>query len=203
MKLGISICCVSEQHGFADPKLCRSLTQQTEISSFCWVWSQASLPITKSRSLLKLMSIESVIPSNHLILCHPLLLLSSIFPSISIFSNESAFHIRWLQYRIFSFSFSISPSNGYLGLIFFRIDWFDLLSLKYAKEENNILNNVQIELWTGPVSKILRHIQGTEVRLVWLNYKEWGGEWLEAWSVRSSLEILSFSVVYPYTQKNE
>ena len=76
---------------------------------------------TISQSLLKLMSIESVIPSNHLVLWHPLLLLPSIFPSIRVFSNELALHIRWL-----SFSFSISPSNEYSGLISFRIDWFDL-----------------------------------------------------------------------------
>ena len=82
---------------------------------------QASLSFTISRSLLKLMSIESVIPSNHLVLWHPLLLLPSIFPSIRVFSNELALHIRWL-----SFSFSISPSNEYSGLISFRIDWFDL-----------------------------------------------------------------------------
>ena len=92
------------------------------------------------------MSCELVMLSNYLILCRPLLLLSSIFPSIRIFSNELAIRVRWLQYWIFSFSFSISPSNGYLGLIFFRVDWFDLLALKYAKEENNILDNVQIEL---------------------------------------------------------
>ena len=78
-----------------------------------------------SWSLLKLMSIESVMPSNHLILCHPLLLLPSIFPSISIFSNESVLHIRWPEY--WSFSFNISPSNEYWGLISFRIDWLDLL----------------------------------------------------------------------------
>ena len=77
-----------------------------------------------SWSLLKFMSIESVMPSNHLILCHPLLLLPSIFPSIRVFSNELALGIRWPKY--WSFSFSISPSNEYSGLIFFRIDWFDL-----------------------------------------------------------------------------
>ena len=81
---------------------------------------QASLSITNSQSLLKLMSIESVMPSNHLILCHPLLL-PSIFPSIRVFSNESALHIRWLTY--WSFSFSISPSNECSGLIFFRMDF--------------------------------------------------------------------------------
>ena len=84
---------------------------------------QASLSFTVSQSLLKFMSIESVMPSNNLILCHPLLLLPSIYPSIRVFSNESAHHIRWPKYR----SFSISPSNEYSGLISFRIDWFDLL----------------------------------------------------------------------------
>ena len=85
---------------------------------------QASLSITYSQSLLRLMSIESVMPSNHLILCCPLLLLPSIFPSIRIFSNESVLCIRWPKY--WSFSFSISRSNEYPGLISFRIDWFDL-----------------------------------------------------------------------------
>ena len=86
---------------------------------------QASLSFTTPGSLLKLMFIESMMPSNHLILCHPLLLLPSIFPSIRVFSNESALHIRWPKY--WSFSFSISPSNEYSGLISFRIDWLDLL----------------------------------------------------------------------------
>ena len=89
---------------------------------------QASLSITNSRSLLELMSIESVMPSNHLILCHPLLLLPSIFPSIKVFSNESVLHIRWPKY--YSFSFSISPSNEESGLISFRIDWLDLLAVQ-------------------------------------------------------------------------
>ena len=84
---------------------------------------QASLSITNSWSLLKLMSIKSVMPSNHLILCRPLLLLPSIFPSIRVFSNDSALHIRWPKY--WSFSFSISPSNEYSGLISFRMDWSD------------------------------------------------------------------------------
>ena len=89
---------------------------------------QASLSITKSRSLLKPMSIESVMPSNHLILCRPLLLPPSIFPSIRVFSNESALRIRWPKY--WSFSFSISPSNEYSGLISFRMDWLDLLAVQ-------------------------------------------------------------------------
>ena len=86
---------------------------------------QASLSITNLRSLLKLMSIESVMPSNHLILSHPLLLLTSIFPSIRVFLNEWVLRIRWPKYC--SFSFSISPSNAYSGLISFRMDWLDLL----------------------------------------------------------------------------
>ena len=89
---------------------------------------QASLSITNSRSLLKLMSIESVMPSNHLILCRPLLLPSSIFPSIRVFSNESPLCIRWPNY--WSFSFNISPSNEYSGLISCRMDWLDLLAVQ-------------------------------------------------------------------------
>ena len=89
---------------------------------------RASLSFTISQSLLKLMSIESVIPSNHLILCRPLLLLSSIFPSIRIFSNESVLRIRWSKYQ--GFSFNISPSNEYSVLISFRTDWLDLLAVQ-------------------------------------------------------------------------
>jgi len=89
---------------------------------------QASLSITNSWSLLKLMSIKSVMPSNHLILCHPLLLLASVFLIIRVFSNESVLHIRWPKY--WSFSFSISPSNEYSRLISFRMDWLDLLAVQ-------------------------------------------------------------------------
>ena len=89
---------------------------------------QASLSITNSRSLPKPMSIESMMPSNHLILCHPLLLLPSIFPSIRVFSNESALCIRWPKY--WSFSFNISPTNEHPGLISFRMDWLDLLAVQ-------------------------------------------------------------------------
>ena len=94
------------------------------VQHFATPWTaacQPSLSIINSQSLLKLMHIESVMPSNHLILCHPLLLLPSVFPSIRVFSNESVLHIRWPKYC--SFSFSISPSNEYSGLISFRIDW--------------------------------------------------------------------------------
>ena len=89
---------------------------------------QTSLSITNSRRLLKLMSIESVMSSNHLIFCHPLLLLLSIFPSIRVFSNQSALHIRWPEY--WSFSLNISPSNEHSGLISFRMDWLDLLAVQ-------------------------------------------------------------------------
>ena len=98
---------------------------------FATLWTaqpQAFLPFTISYSLLKLMSTESVIPSNHLILCRPILLLPSILPSIRVFFTMSALCIRWPKY--WSFSFSISPSNEYSGLIFFRIDWLDLLAVQ-------------------------------------------------------------------------
>ena len=106
-----------------------SVTQSCSTLVTPWtVARQASLCISDSRSLLTLMSIESVIPSNHLILCHPLLLLPSIFPRIRVFSNESVLHIRWPKY--WSFSFSISPSNEYSGLISFRVYWLDLLAVQ-------------------------------------------------------------------------
>ena len=111
--------------------------QLSSVQSLSHVWlfvtpwtaaRQASLSITNSWSLLKLMFIESVMPSSHLILCRPLLLLPSIFPSIRVFSNESVLHIRWPKYC--SFSFSISPSNEYSGLISFRMDWVGLLAVQ-------------------------------------------------------------------------
>ena len=109
-----------------------SLVQSvTCVRLFATPWTaarQASLSITNAQSLLKLMSIKSVMPSNHLILCHPLLLLPSIFPSVRVFSKESILHIRWPKY--WSFSFSISPSNEYSGLISFRMDWLDLLAIQ-------------------------------------------------------------------------
>ena len=104
-----------------------SVQSLSRVQLFAAPWTaacQASLLVTNSQSLLKFMYIELVMPSNHLIVCHPLLLLPSIFPSIRVFSNESALHIRWPKY----WSFSISPSNEYSGLISFRIDWFDLLT---------------------------------------------------------------------------
>ena len=115
----------------------RHTASSHSVQSFSCVWlfaipwieaHQASLSITNSWSLLKLTSIESVMPSNHLILWRPLLLLPSIFLSISVFSKESVHHSRWPKY--WSFSFSISPSNEYSRLISFRIDWFDLLAVQ-------------------------------------------------------------------------
>ena len=103
----------------------------SHIQLFATSWTaahQASLSITNTRSLLKLMPIKSVMPSNHLILCRSLLLLPLIFPSIRVFSNESALHIRWPKY--WSFSFNISPSNEHPGLISFRMDWLDLLAVQ-------------------------------------------------------------------------
>ena len=103
----------------------------SQVQLFATPWTaahQASRSFTISQSLLNLTSMELLMPSNHLILCCPLLLLPSIFPSISVFSNESALRIRWPKYC--SFSFSISPSNEYSGLISFRIDWFDLLAVQ-------------------------------------------------------------------------
>ena len=96
---------------------------------------QASLSITNSQSLLKLMPIESVMPSSHLILCCPLLLLPSIFPSVRVFSSESVLHIRWP--KDWSFSFSVSLSNDHSGLISFRIDWLDLLAIQGDSQESS------------------------------------------------------------------
>ena len=115
---------------------------------------QASLSFTIFRSLYKLMSIESVVPFNCLILCHPLLCLPSTFPSIRVFSNESALHIRWQQF--WSFTFSISALNEYLGLISFKIDWFDLLavqgtlkSLSFSRNTESI-NSLALSLLYDP-----------------------------------------------------
>ena len=109
----------------------RSVRSLSCVRLFATPWTaarQASLSVTNSWSLLKLMSIMSVMPSNHLILCHPLLLLPSIFPSIRVFSSESALHVRWPKY--WSFSFNISPSNEHSGLISFRMDWLHLLAVQ-------------------------------------------------------------------------
>ena len=115
----------------------RSVTQFSSVAQSCPTLcnpmdcsTQASLTITNSWSLLKLMSVKSMMPSNHLILCHPLLLLPSIFPRIRIFSSKSVLHIRWPRYWSFRFSFSISPYKEYSGLISFRMNWLDLLAVQ-------------------------------------------------------------------------
>ena len=126
-----------------------SVQSLNRVQLFATPWTaahQASLSITNSKSLLKLTSIESVMPSNHLILCRPLLLPPSVFPSFLVFSNESLLHIRWPKY--WSFSFSISPSNAYSGLISFRMDWLDLLAVQ------------------GTLKSLLQH-HSSEVSLLW------------------------------------
>ena len=108
-----------------------SVQSLSHVWLFATPWTtarQASLSVTNSQSPPKPMSIESVMPSNHLILCHPLFLLPSIFPSIRVFSSESTLHFRWPKY--WSFSFNISPSNEHPGLISFRMDWLDLLAVQ-------------------------------------------------------------------------
>ena len=115
----------------------QSVRSLSRVRLFVTPWTaahQASLSITNSGSLLKLMSIESVMPSNHIIFCGPFLFLPSVFSSIRVLSNESAFCIRWSKYWIFSFS--ISPSNEYSGLISFRINWFDLFAAQEIQESS-------------------------------------------------------------------
>ena len=128
-----------------------SVQSLSRVQLFATPWTaacQASLSITNSLSLFRLMSFELVMPSNHLILCHPLLFLPSIFPSIRVFSNESVLHTRWPKY--WSFSFRISSSNEYSELLSFRIDWFDLLffqgTLKSLLQQHSSKASV---LWEG------------------------------------------------------
>ena len=132
-----------------DFKEIKSIHSISHVRLFATPWTaahQAALFITNSQSLFKLVSIKSVVPSNHLILCHPLLLPPSIFSSIKVFSDESVLHIRWPKY--WSFSFSISPSNEYSGLISLRRDWFDILAvqgtLKSLLQHHNLKTSV---LW--------------------------------------------------------
>ena len=147
----------------------RSISSVSSVRWLSCVWlfaipwtaaCQASLSITNSWSLLKLMSIESVMPSNHIILCRPLLLLTSIFPKIGVFSNESALRIRWPKY--WSFSFSISPSNERSGLISFRMDWLDLLavqgtlkSLSNTTVQKHQFFGAQLSLWSNSYKRWL------------------------------------------------
>ena len=145
-----------------------SVQSLSRVQVFVTPWTAArhtSLSITSSRSLPKLMSIELLMPSNHVILCHPLLLPPSIFPSIRIFSNELAFRIRWPMY--WSFSLSISPSNEYSGLISFRMDWLDLLAVQgtlksllqhHSSKADDTLLTLALDFPGGPVVKALHFL---------------------------------------------
>ena len=152
----------------------------SHVQLFVTPWTeacQASQSFTIYGSLLKLMSIESVMPSNHLILCHPLLFLPSIFPSIRVFSNELALRNRWSKY--WSFSFSISTSNEYSGLISFRIDWFDLLAvqgtLKSLLQHHNMKAAI-LQCWAlfpgGSLAKNLSTVQEPQEICI----RSWGRE---------------------------
>ena len=142
----------------------------SHVRLFATPWTaacQASLSFTISQSLLKLMSIESVMPSNHLILCHPLLLLSLIFPSIRVFSNEAVLCISWPKY----WSFSISPSNEYSGLISFRIDWLDLLAVQGTLK--SLLQHFNLERFKSIDSSVLSFVYGlnlTSIHDHWKNH---------------------------------
>ena len=140
---------INQEFGIDRYTLSHSVQWLSHVRLFATLWTaacQASLSITNSQSLLKLMSIELVIPSNHLILCRPLLLLLSIFPSIRVFSNESVLCIRWPKY--WSFSFNISPSNEHSGLISLRMDWLDLLAVQ------------------GPLKSLLQH-HSSKASILW------------------------------------
>ena len=140
-----------------------SVQSLSRVRLFVTPWTaarQVSLFITNSWSLLKLMSIESVIPTNYLILCPPLLLPRSIFPSIRVFSNESVLHIRWTKY--WSFSFSISPSNEHPGLISFTMDWLDLLAVQVTLKQFKSINSSALNFLHSPTL--------TSVPDYWKNY---------------------------------
>ena len=145
-----------------------SVQSLSRVQFFAASWTaacQASLSKTNSRSLPKLMSIESVMPSNHPILCRPLLLLPSIFPSIKIFSNESVLCIRWPKY--WSFSFSISPSSKYSGLISFRMDWLDLLAIQGL---SRVFSNTTISKVSILGSSAFFTVQLTSIHDHWKNH---------------------------------
>ena len=144
---------------------------------------QASLSITNSQSLFKLMSIESLMPSNYLILCRPLLLLPSIFPRIRVFSNESVLHIRWP--KCWSFSFNISPSNEYSGLISFRMDWFDLLAVQ------GILKNLL--QYHSSKALILQHSDLFMVYLSYLQMSYWKNYSFEYMGLCWQSDVSAFS----------
>ena len=146
-----------------------SVQSLSRVQFFATPWTaafQASLSITNSQSPPKLTSIESVMPSNHLIHCHPFLLLPSIFPSIRVFSNESVLHIRWPEY--WSFSLSISPSNEHPGLISFRMDWLDLLAVQGTLK--NLLQHHSSKASILQCSAFLI-VQLSSIRDYWKNHR--------------------------------
>ena len=170
--------------------LCLSVLVQllNHVQLFVTSWiaaRQASLSITNSWSLFKLMSILSVMPSNHLTLCCPLLLLPSIFPSMRVFSNESALWIRWPKY--WSFSFSISPSNEYLGLIFFRTDWFDLAAVQMT------LKNLPTTIWKHQFFSAQPFLWPNSHILTWLLEKPLA---LTRWTFVSKEMSLLFNMLF-------
>ena len=140
--------------GITQPKiLVQSVQSLSRVQLFATPWTaahQASLSIANSQSLLKLMSIESVMPSSHLILCRPLLLPPSIIPSIRVFSDESVLHKRWPEY--WSFSFSMSPSSEYPGLISFRMDWLDFLAVQGTSK---VFSNTTVQSISSSVLSFL------------------------------------------------
>ena len=150
----------------------------SHVRLFATPWTaalQGSMSFTISWSLFKLMSIESVMPSNHPILCHPLLL-PSIFPSIRVFSNESALHIRWPKY--WGFSFSIIPSNEYSGLVSFRIDWFHLLTVQTTLKGISlcrgfcVLEEDDRKGMTNPPESICKHFLSSSSEGIWENHRK-------------------------------
>ena len=158
-----------------------SVVQLCQLFGTPWTAShQASLSIANSWSLLKLMSIELVMPSNHLILCHPFLLLPSVFPSIRVFSNELALCIRWPEYWIFSFS--ISPSNEYSGLFSSRMDWFDLLVLSKGLFKNLLQHHSSFESINTKEYVYRKHRNsGSGGRVfIWLTGQMWSW-WFNQW----------------------
>ena len=171
-----------------------SVQSLTCVQFFSTPWtatSQASLSFTIFRSLLRLMSIELVMPSNHLIFCHPLLLLPSIFPSIRVFSNESTLRIRWPKY--WNFSFIISPSSEYSGLISFRMDWLDLLAVQGLSTvfSNTTIQkyqffNAHLSLWSN---SHIHMITGKIIALI-------------IWTFVSIVMSLLFNMLTPYTKIN-
>ena len=140
---------------------------------------QASLSITSSQNLLKLMSIKSVMPSNHLILCHPFLLLPSIFPSIRVFSNNSVLCIRWPKY--WSFSFSISPSSEYSGLVSFRMDGLDLLAIQ-GTLKSLLQHHISKVSTLRPAQKLTKWDSKRFLSYIYKTFRKYGGKALWFWS---------------------